>query len=64
MSLIEVILEIFANNPPSIAIALGGVMLLFGYPLQIQGLIVAGWIFFLAGVLLQILWLYLQSQSS
>ena len=57
MGLIEAIFEIFADNPPSIAIALGGLMLLIGYPSNIEGLVVAGWIFFLAGVILQVLWL-------
>jgi len=42
------------DNPPSIAIALGGLMLLIGYPSNIEGLIVAGWVFFFAGVILQI----------
>lgn len=58
MSWIEAIFKIFADNPPSIAIALGGLMLLIGYPSQIQGLVTAGWVFFFAGVLLQILWLF------
>jgi len=58
MSWIKAIFEIFADNPPSIAIALGGLMLLFGYPSQIHGLVIAGWAFFLAGVFLQILWLF------
>jgi hypothetical protein len=58
MSWIEAIFKIFADNPPSIAIALGGLMLLIGYLSQIQGLVTAGWVFFFAGVLLQILWLF------
>ena len=32
--LIESILKIFIDNPPSIAIVLGGLMLLVGYPLK------------------------------
>jgi hypothetical protein len=58
MSGIEAIIKIFANNPPSIAIALGGLMLLIGYPSQNQGLIIAGWAFFIIGVILQVLWLF------
>ena len=57
MSWIEAIFEIFADNPPSIAIAIGGLMLLIGYTAEIQGLITAGWVFFFFGVILQILWL-------
>ena len=55
---IEAIIKIFADNPPSIAIALGGLMLLIGYPSQIDGLVIAGWIFFFGGFFLQILWLF------
>ena len=58
MSWIKAIFEIVADNPPSIAIAIGGLMLLVGYPSQIQGLVIAGWIFFFVGVLLQVLWLF------
>jgi apolipoprotein N-acyltransferase len=58
MSGVEAIIEIFANNPPSIAIALGFLLLLFGYIMDENGLVVAGWAFFLGGFALQILWLY------
>ena len=58
MSWIKAIFEIIADNPPSIAIALGGLMLLIGYPSEIRGLVIAGWVFFFVGVFLQILWLF------
>lgn len=60
MSWIEAVIEIFADNPPSIAIALGGLMLLVGYTIKESGLVVAGWAFFFGGFILQILWLYLR----
>ena len=58
MSGVEAIIKIFASNPPSIAIALGGLMLLIGYPSQNQGLIFAGWVFFIVGFILQVFWLF------
>jgi hypothetical protein len=58
LGFIEAIFKIFADNPPSIAIAIGGLMLLIGYPSNIEGLVVAGWIFFLVGAALQVLWLF------
>ena len=60
MSSIGVIFEIFARNPPSIAIALGALLLLIGYSIKEGGLITAGWVFFIAGFILQVLWLVLQ----
>ena len=60
MSWIEAVFEIFADNPPSIAIALGGLMLLVGFLMKEGGLITAGWVFSFAGFILQVLWLYLR----
>jgi len=53
MSWIKAVFEIFADNPPSIAIALGGIMLLVGYLVKERELINAGLVFFFAGVGLQ-----------
>jgi hypothetical protein len=47
------IFKIFADNPPLIAIALGGILLLFGYLMKERELINAGLVFFFAGVGLQ-----------
>jgi hypothetical protein len=56
----EVIIEIFANNPPSILFALGFVLLLIGYLGNYAELVGAGWVFVILGVVLQILWLILR----
>ena len=53
MSWITAIFKIFADNPPSIAIALGEIMLLVGYLMKERELINAGLVFFFAGVGLQ-----------
>ena len=53
MSWIKAVFEVFADNPPSIAIALGGIMLLVGYLVKERELINAGLVFFFAGVGLQ-----------
>ena len=58
MTAIEAVFEIIADNPPSICIALGGLMVLIGYLSPILELVSAGWIFFIAGIILQILWLF------
>ncbi len=50
MSWIKAVFEVFADNPPSIAIALGGIMLLVGYLSKERELINAGLVFFFAGV--------------
>jgi hypothetical protein len=53
----EVIIKIFADNPPSILFALGFVLLLLGYLANNTGMIDAGWIFVILGFILQVLWL-------
>jgi hypothetical protein len=53
----EVIIEIFASNPPSIFIALGFVFLLIGYGGNNRDFVGAGWIFVILGFILQVLWL-------
>jgi len=53
MSWTKAIFKIFADNPPYIAIVLGGIMLLVGYLLKERELINAGLVFFFAGVGLQ-----------
>jgi hypothetical protein len=58
LDIFQVIIEIIANNPPSIAIAMGGLMIFTGSVAPVNGLVTAGWIFFIVGVILQILWLY------
>jgi len=60
MSWIRSIFEIFADNPPSIAITLGGIMLLVGYLVKEGELINAGWVFFFVGVGLRVLFLSLR----
>jgi hypothetical protein len=56
----EIIIEVFASNPPSILFALGFILLLFGYAINNSGMTSAGWIFVIIGVVLQILWLVLR----
>lgn len=53
----EIIIEIFANNPPSILFALGFVLLLLGYTANNGNFASAGWVFVVLGVVLQVLWL-------
>jgi hypothetical protein len=55
----EVIIEVFAKNPPSILFVLGFLLLVFGYSTENGGLINAGWIFVVFGVILQVLWLFI-----
>jgi hypothetical protein len=56
----DVVVEIFAKNPPSILIALGGIAVLIGSIEQPnnQSLIANGWLLVEIGVILQILWLF------
>ena len=54
---LDVLLEVFANSPPAILMALGFVLLFFGYSATITNMINAGWIFVGLGVILQIIWL-------
>jgi len=49
----KTIVKIIAKNPPSIAIAFGGVMI-------ISGQTEAGYAFLYAGVFLQVLWLIMK----
>jgi hypothetical protein len=56
----EVIIEVIASNPPSILFALGFILLLFGYLANNAGMIDAGWIFVVIGVILQVLWLVMR----
>lgn len=59
-STVDVIIEVFASNPPSILFALGFVLLLLGFSTGDQGIVDAGWIFVGIGVVLQTLWLILK----
>lgn len=54
---LNMLMEIFANSPPAILIALGFVLLFFGSTTSSGDLTNAGWMFFVFGVLLQIGWL-------
>jgi Zn-dependent membrane protease YugP len=58
----DVLVEVFASNPPSILIALAFVLLFFGFTIQVADMINAGWIFLVIGVLLQVLWLFLSKR--
>jgi hypothetical protein len=49
-------IKIIAKNVPTVCIALGGLMILVGNVWNIPGLIFPGFLFFLAGVGLQVLW--------
>lgn len=59
MTGISTIIEIFASNPPSIAIALGFLLLFFGHIMEDASMINSGWGFAVIGFLLQVLWLLL-----
>jgi hypothetical protein len=59
----DVLLEIFANSPPSILIALGFVLILLGSASNNSGLTNAGWTFFVCGVVLQVAWLLVKARS-
>jgi len=54
---IDVLIEIFAANPPSILFALGFILIFFGYTTGNSDMISAGWIFVIIGVILQIIWI-------
>lgn len=54
---LDVLINIFANSPPAILIALGFVLLFFGSTTNNTELTNAGWTFVAVGVLLQIGWL-------
>lgn len=58
LDIFQVIIEIIANNPPSIAMTIGGLMIFTGSVASGSELVTAGWAFFIVGVILQILWLY------
>ncbi|MGD0028277.1 MAG: hypothetical protein ABSC91_04975 [Candidatus Bathyarchaeia archaeon] len=53
----EVLIEVIAKNPPSILFVLAFILLGWGYTTNDGNIVSAGWIFFVAGVVLQILWL-------
>jgi len=54
---VNVLLDIFANSPPAILIALGFFMIFFGSTTNNGELTNAGWTFFVVGALLQVGWL-------
>jgi hypothetical protein len=54
---LDILLEIFANSPPSILIALGFVLLFFGLTTNDSEMTNAGWAFFAFGIVLQTAWL-------
>ena len=54
---LDVLLNIFANSPPAILMALGFVLLFFGSTTSNGELTNAGWTFFGVGVMLQVGWL-------
>ena len=56
----EVVIKIFASNPPSILFALGFVLILWGFATDNSGMVNAGWGFVGIGVILQVLWLVLR----
>jgi hypothetical protein len=58
---LDVLLEVFANSPPAILIALGFVLLFFGYSANTVNMINAGWIFVGLGVILQVAWLIIMA---
>lgn len=60
---LDVLLEIFANSPPAILIALGFVLLLFGFTANNADMTNAGWAFFAFGVILQIAWLFVKAKQ-
>lgn len=59
---LNILLEIFANSPPAILIALGFVLLFFGFTTDNSEMTNARWAFFAFGVTLQIMWLFMKSR--
>ena len=51
------LLEIFANSPPAILVALGFVLLFFGFTTNNGNMVNAGWTFVAFGIILQVIWL-------
>lgn len=60
---LDVLLEVFANSPPAILIALGFVLLFLGYSANIANMINGGWIFVGLGMFLQIVWLVIMANK-
>jgi hypothetical protein len=54
---LDILMEIFANSPPAILIALGFVLLFFGFVADNGGMVDAGWAFVAFGIILQAIWL-------
>jgi len=61
---LDVLVDIFANSPPAICIALGFVLLFFGYAASNGGMVNAGWAFVVLGALLQVGWLFVMTKRS
>jgi hypothetical protein len=58
----DVLLKIFANSPPAILMALGFLLLFFGFATNNADMINAGWTFVGLGVALQIIWLLVMAR--
>jgi hypothetical protein len=56
----DILVDIFANSPPSVCIALGFVMAFFGYNVNNNAMIYGGWGFVGIGALLQVGWLLMK----
>jgi len=61
---LDVLVDVFANSPPAICLALGFVLLFFGYAANNSGMVNAGWGFVVIGGLLQVGWLFLMSKRN
>jgi hypothetical protein len=61
---LDVLINIFANSPPAILIALGFVLIFFGSTTSNGELTNGGWTFVAVGVLLQIGWLLFAMKRS
>jgi hypothetical protein len=59
---LDILVDIFANSPPSVCIALGFVLTFFGYTANNNGMINAGWGFVGIGAVLQVGWLFMKSR--
>ncbi|MCJ7630791.1 hypothetical protein MUP77_00075 [Candidatus Bathyarchaeota archaeon] len=55
----EIVIEVFAKNPPSILFVLGFLLLVLGFTTQDGRVVEAGWILVIFGVVLQVLWLFI-----
>lgn len=58
----NVLIEIFAESPPAILIALSFVLLFIGFTTNFVSIINVGWIFLALGVVLQVLWLLVMAK--